>query len=221
MEQIDGDYAEKLHSQRLNPYSQCLINSDEGVIWSIKTLNEEAYLNILKPLESDKFTEFDITKKKMNVKIKEKKLILNKKKDLFEEFYYTPADKYLNIEFLTPTSFKSNGNYIIIPNVKYIYQSLMNKCSAASDKEFEMFDSDTLEQLTQNSQISQYKLKSTYFPMEGIRIPSFKGSISFKMNGTDTLARYARFLMKFGEYSGVGIKTSMGMGAIRLVPAHT
>ena len=30
------------------------------------------------------------------------------------------------------------------------------------------------------------------------------------------MARYARLLMRFGNYSGVGIKTAMGMGAIKL-----
>jgi CRISPR-associated endoribonuclease Cas6 len=31
------------------------------------------------------------------------------------------------------------------------------------------------------------------------------------------MARYARLLFKFGQYSGIGIKTSMGMGAYRLI----
>jgi CRISPR-associated endoribonuclease Cas6 len=105
---------------------------------------------------------------------------------------------------------------VIIPEIKYIYQSLMNKYSAASKEEFEMFDSDTLEQLTDCSEIAQYRLKSTCFPVEGIRIPSFKGEICLRMRGTDTMARYARFLLRFGEYSGVGIKSAMGMGAIKL-----
>lgn len=30
------------------------------------------------------------------------------------------------------------------------------------------------------------------------------------------MANYIRLLCRFGEYSGVGIKTSMGMGAIQL-----
>ena len=37
-----------------------------------------------------------------------------------------------------------------------------------------------------------------------------------KIDGTDTMARYARLLARFGEYSGVGIKTAVGMGALRM-----
>jgi CRISPR-associated endoribonuclease Cas6 len=30
------------------------------------------------------------------------------------------------------------------------------------------------------------------------------------------MARYLRLLLSFGEFSGVGIKTAMGMGAMRI-----
>ena len=33
------------------------------------------------------------------------------------------------------------------------------------------------------------------------------------------MARYARLLFRFGEYAGVGIKTAMGMGALRIKEA--
>ena len=81
----------------------------------------------------------------------------------------------------------------------------------------EMYDEDVLEELVKNSTIVNYKLNSTYFQMEGIRIPSFRGKIGIKISGTDTIAKYARFLAEFGEYSGVGIKTAMGMGAVKLL----
>lgn len=131
-----------------------------------------------------------------------------------DEFYQKEYSRYMDLEFLTPTAFKSNGRYVIIPEIKYIFQSLMNKYSAAS-AEMDMYDEDTLEQLVQNSSIIQYKLRSVYFPMEGIKIPSFKGELGIKVNGTATMAKYARLLIRFGEYSGIGIKTAMGMGGIK------
>ena len=36
-----------------------------------------------------------------------------------------------------------------------------------------------------------------------------------KVAGTETMANYAGLLMKFGEYSGIGIKTAIGMGPLR------
>jgi CRISPR-associated endoribonuclease Cas6 len=80
-----------------------------------------------------------------------------------------------------------------------------------------MIDEDTLEQLIQNSVVSRYRLKTGVFPVEGRTIPGFIGTISIRFYGTETMMRYIRMLFQFGEYSGIGIKTGIGMGAIQIV----
>lgn len=214
MEQIDSNYAQYLHAQGLKPYSQYLLGGEHKV-WVVKTLTEEAYQNIIAPLLDVQFTEFDIEKKDIHVKICRKELKTIAKQELLDEFYQESSDKYINLEFLTPTAFKSDGKYVIMPDMKYIYQSLMNKYSAAS-ADMDMYDVETLKQLVDNSSIVQYKLRSVYFPMEGVKIPSFKGELSIEVKGNATMARYVKLLARFGEYSGVGIKTAMGMGGIRM-----
>lgn len=214
MQHIDCDYAEQLHMQSLNPYSQHMEITDKK-IWCISVLNEEAYRYIIEPLLKTEFQEFSIEKKDIHVRIKSKELRTKSKRELLSDFYDGQSEKYLTLQFMTPTAFKSNGRYVIIPEVRYIYQSLMNKYSAVS-KDMDMYDEETLEQLETNSVITGYRLSSTSFPLEGVRIPSFKGEITIRINGTGTMARFARFLAEFGEYSGVGIKTAMGMGAIRI-----
>lgn len=214
MEQIDNNYAEVLHEQGLKPYSQYILVG-EAKEWIVTTLTKEAYYKIMTPLLDERFTEFTINKKDMHIKIQSKELKKISKQELLDEFYSNEYDKYLNLEFLTPTAFKSDGRYIIFPDVRYIYQSLMNKYSASS-KDMNMYDDETLEQLVRNSRIIRYKLRSTVFPLEGVKVPAFKGEIGIKITGTDTMAKYARLLARFGEYSGVGIKTSIGMGALRI-----
>lgn len=215
MEQIDSIYAETLHQQGLHSYSQHIEQSEQGVFWIVKTLNKEAYQNIVLPLLAEDFQGFQIEKKNLTVRISKKDLVTVNKQDLLEEFYQKPADKLLHIEFLTPTAFKRQGRYVIMPDLRLLYQSFMNKYSACSE-DMEMYDEETLEQMVACSDIVQYRLKSCFFPMEGVKIPAWKGEITIRIFGTDTLARYVRFLVRFGEYSGVGIKTAMGMGAIRL-----
>lgn len=214
MKQINTNYAQRLHGQGLKPYSQYLLAGNQKE-WIVKTCTQEAYQEVILPLLNERFMQFTIEKKDIQVEIQEKTLKSIKKKQLLDEFYLDKCDHYLNFEFLSPVSFKSNGRYIIMPEIRYIYQSLMNKYSAAST-EIDMYDDETLEQLVSNSSIIRYKLKSTFFPIEGVKIPSFKGEMSVKIAGTDTMARYAKLLFRFGEYSGVGIKTAMGMGALRI-----
>lgn len=214
MEQIDTAYAQELHNQGLKPYSQ-YIQIGEQKEWVIKTVTREAYQRIILPLLDEGFSQCTVEKKDLRIKIKEKKLKIQKKQELLDEFYSDACSRYLNLEFLTPASFKSNGRYVIFPDIRLLYQSLMNKYSAASP-DMEMHDAQTLEQLTDNSTLVHYKLRSTLFPIEGIKIPSFKGELSIKITGSKTMAKYARLLARFGEYSGVGIKTAMGMGGFRI-----
>lgn len=214
MEQINPDYAEYLHNQRWNPYSQYILDG-ENKKWIIKTTTEEAYNEIIVPLLNESFSHFIIKKKEMKVSVISKNLKKIPKQELLSEFYNGQGSNYICLQFLTPVSFKSSGRYVILPDLRLIYQSLMNKYSASS-KNMEMFDEDTLEQLVCNSEIIRYNLKSTFFSLEGVKIPCFKGELVIKFYGSNTMAQYARLLVKFGEYSGVGIKTAMGMGAIKL-----
>ena len=55
------------------------------------------------------------------------------------------------------------------------------------------------------------------FPMEGMAIPAFMGTVTIKVKGASAMAKYARMLAEFGEFSGVGVKSAMGMGAMHLI----
>ena len=212
MENIDSGYAEHLHSLSYNPYSQAIIGRDDKE-WVIRTLTKEAYDGIILPLKELK--SFEIKKKDIYLQVTETELKQKKKQELLDEFYTGEAEKYLSFDLQTPTSFKSNGRYVIIPTVRLLFQSLMNKYSASFEN-MEMFDEDALMEIEDHVEISDYRMKSCFFPMEGTKIPSFMGNIKLRSNGSDTLKRYMKMLLCFGEYSGVGIKSSMGMGAIKL-----
>lgn len=43
-----------------------------------------------------------------------------------------------------------------------------------------------------------------------------RGRLTFKVQGAQTLKAYVKMLLTFGEYSGLGMKTSLGMGGIKL-----
>ena len=84
-------------------------------------------------------------------------------------------------------------------------------------KDESMIDEETLEQLCENSRVICYDLKSVPFHLEGIKIPAFIGKITIKLTGTQTLANFAHLLLQFGTYSGIGIKTAIGMGAVKIL----
>ncbi len=212
MENIDAAYAEHLHSLNYNPYSQAILGRTDKD-WVVRTLTKEAYDEIILPLKEQK--GFEIKKKEIYLQVTGTELKQKKKQELLDEFYNGETERYVSFDIQTPTSFKRNGRYVILPTVRLLFQSLMNKYSA-SFVNMEMFDEDALMELEESVEISDYRIRSCFFSMEGIRIPSFMGNITLRSNGSDTLKRYMKMLLCSGEYSGVGIKSSMGMGAIKL-----
>ena len=147
--------------------------------------------------------------------------ILNKEYDemtrqeLSHSFYQEQASKYADVQFVTPTAFKQNGRYVNYPDIRLIFMSIMNGFDAAYSDE-EMFDEGTLDEIVNHTLISRYALKSATFNVEGVRISAFVGRMTLKLSGTQTMANFVNMLLSFAEFSGIGIKTALGMGAIRV-----
>ena len=216
MERIDRNYADLLHKDGWKPYSQYVEKEGDTALWHICTLNEEAYKQIILPFMDDDFKSVYLKQKEKELIVLDKQVRKKPKSELLEYMYAKEVEKTITLQFITPTAFKSNGIYQILPDVRMVFQSLMNKYSAAS-KTLDMFDTETLEALCVSSHISGYRLRSMFFPLEGVRIPSFGGEMTIRMGGKGTLAGYAQLLTEFGTYSGIGIKTAMGMGAVRKI----
>lgn len=214
MEQIESEYASELHSSQLHPYTQHLEKREDEWHWVVTTLNEKAYQEIIEK-KLLKLQKFRLDKHEINLQISDRRYTELSDRELAFSFYQTCQNPYIIIRFLTPTAFKYQGKYINYPDIRYLYGNLMNKYESAHADE-SMRDEDTLEQLIENSSISKYDLHSITFSLEGIRIPAFIGTMTLKIQGTQTMRNFANMLFQFGEYSGIGIKTALGMGAVRL-----
>lgn len=212
MEQVDRDYCNYLHSCELNPYSQYLTKKENVWYWVINTLNKEAYKKIIEEcvLKLDKIY---LSKKDIDIKFIRKNLNTINKKSLIDNFYEKNYDRYIELNFNTTTTFKKNGEFIIYPDIRCIYQSLMRKYDFSSMDQ-SLFGEETLEHLCEFTKIVQYNLKSSVFHLEGVKIPGFIGKIKLKISGTKTITSFANMLFDFGAYSGIGAKTSLGMGAM-------
>lgn len=215
MENISKEYAESIHITGLHPYSQ-FISSKDRLIWIVKTLNDEAYNGIIDPLLSPGFKSFELKHKELSIEVINKTIKTKSYEELMKTFKSEQTDKFIKIEFESPTAFKSDSSYVFMPDTRLIFGSLMRKYSAASSST-DMNDEDTLQYISDHSSICDYRIRSTRFPLEGVKIPSFVGEITIRFSGTETMVRYSKMLLEFGEFSGVGIKCGMGMGAIKII----
>ena len=131
---------------------------------------------------------------------------------LFEQNYFnTQPSNYIKLLFESPTSFKADGKYINMPSSSRIIASLVRKYDAFSSST-QISDKMLEEHILNNTDISSYSLHSCNFSLEGVKIPSFKGSLTIRTFGSKTFSCFVNMLADFAEYSGCGIKTGIGMG---------
>lgn len=217
MERVSPDFAEQMHISGLRPYSQSLRSIQGKTVWKINCLNEDAEKQILPVLLSDDADEIHLKHNDVTVKIISRTLSKTSYRDLIEKYYFNDGDRIIKLQIATPCSFKKEGKYVYYPDLHLIYQSLMKRFDAFSEKD-SVYMEEALEDLTNYTEISGYNVRSTFFSLEGVRVPAFQGELVLKIHGPQQLVNLANLLFHYGEYAGIGIKTAMGMGELSIVP---
>jgi CRISPR-associated endoribonuclease Cas6 len=216
MQSISPAYAAVLHAQSLHPYSQYITPEPNGAQWVVCTATEETRSQIIDVLADPAFGKFHLDQFNADFTVTEKNSASVPLKDLTHRFYSEDSGRLFKLRFLTPTAFKSKGQYVFFPDLRLIFRSLMSKYGDAAENRDEA-DEEMLAELAGKSSIVKYSLRSANYHLEQSKIPGFVGELTIRVSGAQTLANYARFLLGFGEYSGMGVKCAMGMGAMRLI----
>jgi len=213
MEYVSPEYGAALHQTGLKPYAQYIEAGKETLRWHILTMTKEAGEQIIDKVLKADLSCVHLKHKDLKLPITQKEMKTITYEELLEKEYFGTGSRYAEIKFISPAAFKSKGVYVFHPDIRLIFQSLMNKFDACCDSA-SIGSEEVLEHLAENIVVSRYNLRSVQFHMEGIRIPSFLGSVTLRINGPQPLVNLAQLLLAFGEYSGVGIKCAIGMGGI-------
>lgn len=221
MEKLDTDYVEYLHNQPLNPYSQYVYFDKEkdNFVWKISTLTKEAKENIIDVFVEKIGDAITLSHDEETYKIKSKSIVNIKSYPEIVDSNFLKDDKdkknIVNVQLLTPTTYKSNGDYQIMPSIQALYCSVYNKWNVFSDK-VSLADEEVFRHILEHSLIIGYNLKSYKYNIEKVRLNSFIGDFNLLLKGPKELVSISNMLLEFGEYSGLGAKTSMGMGGMKI-----
>lgn len=217
-ENARSEYIADLHMRNDTPISQYLevLPSGEHAYWHINLLGEEAIKEITAIFEAN--DRFEALHHQTTLQILEKELgpIVTETDFCRRYLVDLPAKRKLRLELLTPTGFKSQGTYQLFPSVEWMIKSLWRSWQSFA-QEVLLEGDEVREQLIQYTHIRDYQLKSTRYPIKGNAIPAFKGNLTLYITGPEPLVRLVNMLLAFGEYSGMGIKTALGMGGYRLI----
>ena len=216
MDYLPNDIADQLHHEfAYSPLKQRIYHKNKKVIWEIVCMSDRLFNEIAKVFTSKnrlflKYYQVYIEIYSFNI---EKVNVQNIMNQLLQS---EELNRYVRINIQTPMSFKYQSSYMIFFFFKRFFRSIMIQFDAFFE-EYKMYDKETLDFLAKNINIVDYKLKSTRFNLEKVKIPSFTGEIVFKIKGPLPFLQLTHFLLKFGEFSGSGMKTSLGMGKYSII----
>ena len=119
------------------------------------------------------------------------------------------------MRFVTPCSFKSGGEYAVLPTKEWILRSCVSRWNAVA-KTTKIDDEQAVADIVGHTRITGHHLRSASYVMKKVGIPSFVGYIILSARGPETLLRLFNLLTAFGGYCGIGIKTALGMGGVEV-----
>lgn len=215
MEHLPSELAGALHRESLRPYSQCVFfDRETGPVWRLGTMSDRIAQALLFGLEEG--GSIFLRQKGYEVHLGEIRFVQECSFEDLADMAFgaetVPCEAM--VSFLAPTSFKREGRYLLFPEVRLILQSLLMRWNAFCP-DIRIEDEGLLETLTSHTAMTRYQLQSSVFALERQRITGFQGHVSLRFGGTDAMRRILVLLTMFAPFSGIGIKTALGMGAVQ------
>lgn len=216
MERLPSQIVESFHQTGDNPFSLSVKGDRSAVFFVVNSLSDEVKEAVSEILLDKSLTSLEFEKLTgITFEIEERSILNLSYSQLSRLFYGEDVKGWFNVQFVTPTAFKSQGEYQYFPDLRMIFQSLMRKYNhffESSDK----IDFELLDEICKRTKIMGYRIHTQRFGVHNAYITGFQGNIVISCRGSQTIKNYVAMLLKFGEFTGVGVKTSLGMGAIQL-----
>ena len=121
--------------------------------------------------------------------------------------------KKLTVEFMSPTMFKDGDYYIRYPEKKYLFKSLLMRYNRYSDKNI----SENILNELHRVQYERMDIRLKRVQMKNYFMEGFVGKCSIRIDSSNkNFIDDINSLLNFSFFSGIGQKTSMGFGQIRV-----
>lgn len=133
----------------------------------------------------------------------------------YDDIYENASKKEVKIDFNieTPLSFKIGDDFEYFPLPELFYKSLHKRWNSFSDIKF---DDSFLNLLKDKINTNYFDIYTDKLNSTTINLIGCKGKVSYKIQNkaTTDFIHYINTLSDFAYFSGVGIKTSLGMGQV-------
>lgn len=226
LSKVDAKMATKVHDSfdkkftisNFMPFTQRrgkgkILKNNKEYKFRITFLDQDLYRNFIRY-----FLTFEDDLLLNGVKIIPQKILTTDERDSwcretnFDQLLKSPPKRMVNIRFLTTTSFRLGERNIILPIPESVFGSLLYKWEAANGPELSLESSDLAD-----IDLNRYDIKSRLERFKSYVIKGFTGNCQFRLENLDKeKRREVLALARFGFYSGIGYKTTMGLGQVKI-----
>lgn len=123
-----------------------------------------------------------------------------------------PLENY-SVDFLTPTTFRHGPWDYPLPHPEMLFRSLYRKWKSFSD--FPLTEEELTYMVYKKVYILAHKIRVETADFSFGKLRGFVGNVVFGVKDRD-FSKLVHALLKFGEFSGAGRKSTMGMGVMVL-----
>lgn len=211
LEQVPRIYGQELHMEGETPISQSLWfdRETQQTVWTVQLLTDEmisVFSPVLDELHCIQLRGTELQASLIGQNETDGSQLLQQARQLDNE-------RRTRFCFATATAFKSDGRYAIFPQEKWLLQSLALKWNLICPA-MPLDDEDAFAALEKGIHIVDYSLRTVRYPLKNVKIPSFVGNIVIESCLPAPLQEIWQLLVCLAPYTGVGIKTTLGMGSI-------
>lgn len=212
LEQAPEKFGNDVHQDGVTPLSQFLTVGKESAVWTVNLLGERSEESLSRLLGQQE----SIWLKKDRVRLRVTDCRTENIQDVDDLFALSAwQDGFHVLRFQTPTAFKSQGQYLNLPTSRLIIQSLIQKWNGCfPDCPIEDEDGQGVDAIAAGLRCRRFRLRDQMYYLKGSSIPGFVGEMTVENRLSGFHRELADALLLFSGYSGVGIKTALGMGGV-------
>lgn len=208
LERAPKEFAARLHESAVTPVSQYVC----GNTWQISLFGADAIDTLAPVLESMEEVFLRREQARIDLELRSADGI-----ETVEALLEASSQSQGTLELMTPTAFKSGGVYQLLPTQRLVMQSIILKWNGCFGDVCPIEDEGGgLEALAEGLRYRAVHLDSQPYSMKHTQIPGVLGSIAFDCRQKGFLRQLTNALLTFGTYSGLGIKTALGMGGLKI-----
>ena len=212
LEQLSSDEAGWIHEGDGQALTQHVWKEPETgkTIWSVSLLSREANCAILPAMKKD--LTIELHPETLNASMLRQDSYATPL-EFIQNAKRRPVERLAELSILSPLAFHQAGRYVIYPEERLLLQSLLKKWNAAAPA-YTLEDEDAIRSLEDGLLIRDYRLHTVRFALKGNKIPGCLGKLYLQSRLPEPLFEIWNLLLWFGCFSGAGIKTTLGMGAM-------